>query len=803
MGRNINKSVSRYKKIFKVTSSKNIFFNALNRLICEVVACINDPSATIELQKLYKARQFYAVVSQMPLSSVGNMLASLIVFIIFWPTANHTLLVVWISCLWGIGLANLVLWWKCRKYDENKPLKKFTAELLVLDLAVAAILHAGMAIYLFSYADEQGRLLITAILAAFISTGSWMFSFLPFAGLAWIFVFITGIIVSLPHVYEGNNVVSITLVSFFGLVLAATVLVCSRMFLSNLKAETEIENQRQVMGLLLNDFEENASDWLWETDSKGNLQHASVRLAQILGTSEAEIEGKSFFSIIASLCKNEAKDECKSLELLDNKLAQLKPFKDVLIPVTLDKKKRWWSITAKPLIDRNDQFKGWRGVGSDITDATLREQEMVHLANFDTLTNLANRHHFNHFLEQLFLNKQANSLCTMFLIDLDNFKMVNDSLGHSVGDKLLKEVGARLNSILIADEMLARLGGDEFVIVYCGEMDRKKATAYSEQILTILNKPWEVLEHRIEVFASVGIASAPTDAKTGQGLFRSCDMALYAAKAKGKASFCFYEEDMKERAKDKLALMSDMKKGLQNNQFLLHYQPQIDLKSGDISGFEALLRWQHPTKGMISPFEFIPLAEESGFINILGEFVLNQACKDAKNWPEHLRIAVNVSAIQFQHSDIFKIVTDVITQHQLAPERLEIELTESAMITDTENVLSTLNHLREIGVRIALDDFGTGYSSLAYLQQIPIDKLKIDRSFVLQLDTPENERALAVLQCIIGLAKAFNFETTVEGVEELHHTDIFKKLECSYAQGYYYSKPIDAISTLSFIKASD
>ena len=768
-------------------------------LTAKIMECINDPAADKVLKKEYKARQYHAIIPQLPFSCLGNMAISLMLVILFWQQVDQLLLLSWISALWVIGFINLNIWFNYyRRGVNNKIIKGFSAELLIADLVIAAILHIGMDTYLFSLANEQEKLILIAIIVAFTTIGSWMFSFFPFAGLAWTFVFTAGAMLTIPSIFADNYFIWVGLVCVFGITISATVLIGSRMFLSVLKAETKIEEQNQVMGLLLNDFEEHASDWLWETDNHGHLKHVSVRLAQILGLPEPQLKGEKFSAIIRSL--NDSADSHDAFYLLEKKLRAGIPFKALIIPLKLHGESRWWSLSAKPLLNTTEQLTGWRGVGSDVTDAKLREQKMHHLANFDALTNLANRHQFNAYLANVFADPQNITPCTMLLLDLDNFKLVNDSLGHMIGDLLLKEVGARLSNLIKDNELLARLGGDEFALIYQGEMTFEQANNYVNTILKTLQQPWEINEHRIEVFSSIGIALAPTDAKTADELMKSCDMALYGAKEAGKGTFRFFKSAMNEKNQQKLALLSAMKQGLYNHEFVLYYQPQVLLSTNELTGFEALLRWNHPTRGLVSPVEFIPLAEESGFISELGTFVIEQACKDASSWPKHLKVAVNVSALQFSNTNIVEIIKVALKNNNLSAETLELELTESTMMENESDVFDTLIALRKTGIKIALDDFGTGYSSLAYLQKIPIDKLKIDRSFVCELDITGNRaRALGVLDCIAKLAATFGFETIVEGIEDEEHIKIFQALNYFYGQGFYYSKPLSASQTLHLI----
>jgi diguanylate cyclase (GGDEF)-like protein len=568
------------------------------------------------------------------------------------------------------------------------------------------------------------------------------------------------------------------------------------MFLKSLEAEVKIENQHQVVGMLLNDFEKNARDWLWETNTLGQLQHTSLHIADVLNTTKENLEGKDFSVILASLCTtNDAQSYLKNL---NTKLSTLQPFKHIQIPVQLNNEQKWWSLSAKPLLNNEGVFLGWRGGVSDITHAKIREQEMEYLANYDSLTGLANRHLFNSNLDAIF--EADDQTCALLLLDLDNFKMINDSLGHIAGDQLLQIIAKRIKTLQNEHALFARLGGDEFAILLNTHLSRADIAKFAGSILLKIKEPIHIEGHRIEMLASLGVAMAPVDSRSAKDLFKFADMALYSAKEAGKGHVGFFEKHMQESNKTKLALLNDMKKGIINNEFVMYYQPQVNFKNEQLGGFEALIRWQHPTKGLVSPQDFIPLAEESGLIGKLGEFILDQSCKDAASWPDNLTVSVNISSLQFSQSNIIALVKNTLARHNLAANRLELELTESIMISNYEQISVILTQLRALGVRIALDDFGTAYSSLSYLQEIPLDKLKIDRSFVTKLDQLDNSQAIAIIKSIISLAQALNFETTVEGIELATHIDVFKQMDSTYGQGYYYAKPCNAASTQALIE---
>jgi diguanylate cyclase (GGDEF)-like protein len=446
---------------------------------------------------------------------------------------------------------------------------------------------------------------------------------------------------------------------------------------------------------------------------------------------------------------------------------------------------------------------GWRGVGADITVQWQHELEMTRLANEDALTGLANRYKFGNRLAGYFSDPKAIKPCTLFLFDLDNFKTLNDSLGHGVGDQLLTEVARRLASEVHGGELLARLGGDEFVVLVPGQMQTQDAQAFGDLLQATLSQPWTVGGHRIGIRSSIGVGFAPLNADSADQLLRVCDMALYAAKAAGRNTLCFFDASMARLADQKIELLSDMTQGLQRGEFLLHYQPQVNMASGALAGFEALVRWQHPVRGLVSPLEFIPIAEESGLIVNLGAWVLRQACADAMLWPTHLRVAVNLSAVQFGSPDLLQVVNGALSDSRLLSTRLELEMTESILFQDSKEALQTLQVLRQMGIRIALDDFGTGYSSLAYLRSFPLDKLKIDRSFVAILDGPATDAsALAIVRAIVRLAQALQLDTTAEGVETPDQHDTLKRIGCGLAQGNLIAKPMCIDDTLAFIAAS-
>ena len=427
-----------------------------------------------------------------------------------------------------------------------------------------------------------------------------------------------------------------------------------------------------------------------------------------------------------------------------------------------------------------------------------RERRISHLAFHDSLTDLPNRvllrEQLDHALRRSSKDKALGVLC----LDLDNFKSVNDTLGHPVGDLLLREVARRYLNCLDGD-LVARLGGDEFAVLVIDDVEQIALKA--RKLLAAVREPFQIDGHRIATGTSIGIAIARQDGDDADTLLKNADLALYRAKRDGKGDFRFFESAMDAAAQERRVLEMDLRDALSEGQLELYFQPLFSLASNEVNAFEALLRWNHPTRGLVAPLDFIPLAEETGLIVPIGEWVLYEACRIAQDWPETIRVAVNVSAVQFRNPGLNGVIFQALTRSGLAPNRLELEITESVFIEKIEATLAALHGVRALGVRVALDDFGTGYSSLSYLRSFPFDKIKIDRSFIMDLLNDDN--ATAVISSITALAAALGMETTAEGVEKPEQLDILRAQGCSQIQGYLFSRPVPAAQICSLITSID
>ena len=434
---------------------------------------------------------------------------------------------------------------------------------------------------------------------------------------------------------------------------------------------------------------------------------------------------------------------------------------------------------------------GWVATHEDITEQRQSEVKIEYMAHHDSLTDLANRVLLNQQLEQALGRRiHREELVAVHHLDLDQFKAVNDTFGHPAGDKLLKIVADRLRAIVRETDTIARMGGDEFVIVQAPIRDPAEATSLAQRIIALLSEPFDIDGHQAVIGASVGIAVGPGDGLRPDKLLRNADLALYRAKGDGRGTFRFFEPAMDLQMQTRRIMERDLRKALPAGEFELYYQPVVNLASNEISGFEALIRWNHPEKGMVSPASFIPLAEEIGFIVPIGEWVIRQACATAAKWPDNLHVAVNISAAQFRNPGLLQVIVGALATSGLQPTRLEIEITETVLLQNRDTTLTVLHQLRALGVRIAMDDFGTGYSSLTYLQCFPFDKIKIDRSFV--KDITENTGSLNIVRAVAALANGMGMTATAEGVETSEQLDRITSEGCTEMQGFLFSKPLPA-----------
>lgn len=751
----------------------------------------------------FRARQLQALYRFTPVAGFATLCFPLSIAYSFWPHTNaRVAILLWVLSNYGCfayGVRGWRAWVGPARQDIAPP--QMIRETILYG-AVYGLTWACAPALFFPLATPKDQLLILSLTAGLISGGGLVFSSVVPAALAFVVTAITGTVFALTQAGDLTNIVLLALL--YASTISALVVSGARVLMSNLRAEAQLERQNQTIGLLLRDFEEHASDWLWETTLSGRLRHVSSRLAESLGRSRESLIGAPLVDLMASSLGTMAPEEFEALNQLRQHLHDRAAFRDIAVPVSIAHERRWWSLTAKPLFDEHGHAIGWRGVGTDVTHARQAHLEMVRMANFDALTGLANRHQFSLHLDRLRSSSVQNErACTLLFLDLDNFKYVNDSLGHAVGDRLLYMVAKRLQTCTTSGDLLARLGGDEFALISWSVTHPEEVAALAERLLDCFSEPYVIDGASIEVATSVGIAMAPWDGSDPQTLLKNADLALYAAKASGRNTFSFFDMQMEERSRRRISMQRDLREALAKEELRVFFQPQIRLDDGSVSGFEALARWHHPQRGWVAPGEFIPIAEETGLISPLGRWVLQQACTAAREWPASVRVAVNLSALQFRSSSVVDLVSEALERSGLAPNRLELEITESALVQDSSTARATLMALRRRGVRVALDDFGTGYSSLAYLRTFPLDKLKVDVMFVRALggDTHDDLEARAILRAIVSLADALQLETTAEGVEVANQLQAVRALGCTHVQGFLMAKPMPGEELSAYLQS--
>ena len=557
---------------------------------------------------------------------------------------------------------------------------------------------------------------------------------------------------------------------------------------------------------VLDEYDRAGIGWIWATDSDGNLIYLADKATEKLGLDTSDLLGKpldELFEIDSNVSQEGSGRPLKFQLKAQNKI------RDQVVRFSNGKSDQevrqvWWSLSGHPIHDSSGSFAGYRGSASDVTVEYERKLIDSKMADFDSLTGLANRHQMDRQLDgTLAAFKSSGRAVALMMLDLDKFKRVNDTLGHQAGDALLIEVAERLTNIVGDRGKIGRLGGDEFQIMIAGEDDRGKLGELADKIIQILSQPYGLDDgKRAIIGASVGIAVAPFDGATREELIRSSDLALYAAKNGGRGQFRFYAAGLKDEEQERQGVLDDLREALELGQLYLQYQPVVSIKTGHVVGLEALMRWEHPERGFVSPGQFIPIAEDSDLINNLGEWALRTACDAAKKWPKSLRVAVNVSAVQFANAGLPNVVANALANSGLEPDRLELELTESIFVGDNDETEQMFTQLKGLGVRLALDDFGTGYSSLSYLRSAPFDKIKVDKSFV-DSCTQEDKNSAKIIAAIVGLSSALNMETTVEGVEAFDQLEVVKSHGAKLVQGFIYSRPLSEEAVLERIESGE
>ncbi len=573
------------------------------------------------------------------------------------------------------------------------------------------------------------------------------------------------------------------------------------LFVTRILSDRELAASARTVKLLLNEYESSGSDWLFELDGEGQMVGVSPRFARAAGKPVRQLEGRVFSELFspgkAADALRAAIDEARPLRAAPVELARRSPKESI----------RWWSVSGRPCYESGDRRVVWRGVISDVSDQRLAESRVHHMAHFDALTGLPNRALFGQTLSELLEVSDETLQVALLLLDVDHFKTVNDMYGHPVGDTFLREVGERLTATLASSglggsqHLVARLGGDEFGIVISGEDSCDRAVRLSELLLAAMEVPVIIDGHELGGSISIGIALAPHHAVLKQQLMSNADIALYAAKSGGRAMWEMFEPGMDAALHERHTLARDLRYAVARGELMLFIQPLIEVKTREMTGYEALLRWQHPERGLVPPDVFIPIAEETGLIVPIGEWVIRTAFAEAARWDGEQAIAINLSPVQLSSPNLLPVIVQALAEYQLDPARVEFEITEGVLLHNSEANIEVLNKLHGLGVKIALDDFGTGYASLNYLLTFPFDKIKIDRRFICELATREDSRA--IVSAVISLANELGMCTLAEGVEELEQFEELRAQGCRMVQGWLFGKALPSEAYHPAVVAED
>lgn len=748
-----------------------------------------DGQTEIEAARI-RAVRMATVVRNTPWMMAANVGNATVTLAAFWDSTMFPLVLSWAALIILVALMTSITWWR----NRNRPIRDAASlrgtRQAVIYAATLSGLWAGLDAIFYAYADPNQKLVLVALTVGMAAGGGFALATIPPASI--IFSAFTGLgsaiaILSAPSLIGVNLMV---LYIIYVVIMTRASLALCESFTARIRAQIASDEQRDVIGLLLNDFEENASDWLWGTDAEHNVTRASPRFFELTGAAEADVFGKPIWSSLPGI--DGTFPTMRSLngsQALRHQLDGHDSFRDFEIAVLQDGHEGIWSLSAKPIHDSRGNFAGYRGVGRDVTAAQEARRRIEHMARHDVLTNLGNRAKMaEDFARAMSRLENLDEHFSVLLIDLDRFKQVNDNHGHGAGDELLKLVAAALTAEIGEFDTLARLGGDEFAIVQAGISDPRLSADLAQRIITALQQAFRLSSGTARIGASVGIACAPLDGRAADELMRNADLALYRAKADGRNRYRFFDLSLDAASRRRNLIEQELRSAVASEALTLNFQPILGCDTGRIACVEALMRWNHPELGAISPGEFIPIAEDIGLISEIGAWAVRRGCQEAMQWPDDIRIAINLSPRQFGTLGLFQTVRQALNDSRLPPGRLELEVTESLLLNSNKVVESTLVAIRNLGVRIVIDDFGTGYSSLSYLRKYRFDKLKIDQSFISDVETNANSRV--IVDAIIGLARDLDMALVAEGVETEGQCKLLGELGCHELQGYHIARPM-------------
>ena len=711
-----------------------------------------------------------------PFFAAANIVAALMMAATFWKSAPPTWVLPWVG---AVGVVNLGAMQLARMQSitcVGRSGRRVPMWTMVGEVVFRALVWVSLPLYLFPHSDPGTQVIAASIMAG-LGVGALGLVVIPPCATAWMIAFTGGVggalllgrhTVPFPHML---SIVFTLGVSIFG------VLTVARWAFHQIKTNADVGSQSESASLLLQEYEHRGVGWLWQVDADNRVTYVSSRMSALLGKPASQVIGHSLPSLLGGHAE------------LGRVLLEKKLFNALEIELKTPRGARWISIAGDPIVDTAGRFEGFRGVGSDITEIRQTQERLTHLANVDVLSGLPNRGRVRQLLgEALRAATTGNVPCAIMFLDLDGFKPVNDTFGHPKGDAVLRAVAKRLVDEVGADGHVGRMGGDEFAIVVTDGQSRRNVEKLADRIIASIAEPYLIDQTEIRIGVSIGCAFGPIDGATVDDLILKADLALYQAKDAGRGCARYFSSELQSEQEDRIRLEGDLRSAIASKQFHLVFQPLINAKTQKLIGFEALIRWNHPRRGFVPPNVFIPVAEESGLMPAIGEWVIDEACRAAASWPEPISVALNISPKQIVLPALPNIVSECLSRYKLPGNRIELEVTEGVFLGDNGSTLDVLKRLRALGVGIALDDFGTGYSSIGYLNKAVFHKLKIDGSFVREAGTrPEN---VAIIQSIVQLAKSFRMSVTAEGVETAEDFERMRDLGCDTIQGYLFGKPL-------------
>jgi len=738
-----------------------------------------------------RAAQIAAMSRFTPLMMIGNSIFAVVVISCVFDFANFWVLAIWASV--AILVVALVGY---KHFARSSRFSRQTASVRSIRRAtfnafIIAVLWAFVPVVWLSGTTNEARLMMATVLTAIIGAGGFAMATVPSAAVVFVVIVAAGSLIGALDSFHGYAIPIAILLVLYAAIVLNSVDGTSKLFIQRFRSEAKLVERGEVIELLLNEFEENSSDWLFQTDAAGIIVEHSARFAVVAKRKGGSLVGMKLTDLVLA----------DDLAVIRAKLAAKVPFKDIDVRAS-GAGSTWWSLTARPVFSKNGEHTGWRGVGSDISKKKIAERQLEYLAYFDPLTGLANRAKFRESAEKSLAEaKKRNEKYCILVVDLDQFKIVNDTLGHEAGDELLRITGNIISSTIGTGNLVARLGNDEFgcILFDCSTADGAEKVA--KTIIQAFKSPIKLKTGNVGVYVSIGIVEFPDHGPTSDDLMRNVDLALLKAKEIGGSGFAFFDKSLNEVFQQRATLSNDLRQAANiDGQLEVWYQPQFDAALGSVVGFEALMRWRHPTRGYIPPSEFIPIAETSGLITTLGHWIMREAILQSKQWSAatgmNMSIAVNISAVQLWQSDVVKSIRELLNETSFPPSLLCLEMTESLFVDfESGRVQKVLADLKALGVALALDDFGTGYSSLSYLNQLPFDKLKVDRAFVRNSVIGERERNL--LEVIVKLGQGLGMTVVAEGVEKSEEFEILRDIGCNHVQGYFFGKPAPAEQALT------